>query len=377
MPDLTIRGRLLLGDQLVPGALVIESGRIAAIERSAEQLPHPIVDAEIVSPGFIDLQVNGGFGVEVGTDPDAFRRLAAALPATGVTAYLPTAVSSPPDFYPALFAAFAASRDAPGARALGLHLEGPFLSPNRIGAHRREVIENASPDLIDTFLAGPDVRLVTLAPERPGALDWICRLVSCGILVSLGHTDATAAEFERGIDAGALMTTHLYNAMSPFGHRSPNAIGAALTDDRVTCGLIVDGIHSDSLSLRLAVRAKAPDRICLVTDMMSAAGMPPGKHSLFGKTVTVDETSARLEDGTLAGSIVTMDETVRNAVRWMGVTPAQALSMATAVPARLLDLPDAGRLVAGARADLALLDAALNITATYIAGKKVYSSLDK
>jgi N-acetylglucosamine-6-phosphate deacetylase len=370
--EFSIRGGLVIGGDLVDGALVIENGAIARIERGSTDLPQPVIEADIVSPGLLDLQVNGGFGVEVGANPEAFRRLAAALPASGVTGFLPTIVSSPANFYPAVFKAFNAARDAPGARMLGLHVEGPFLSPKRIGAHRREVIENAQPSLIEELLASPDLRIFTLAPELPHAAEWIRRFRKRGVVVSLGHTDATADEFARGVDAGAIMVTHLFNAMSPFNHRAPNVIGSALVDERVTCGLIVDGIHSDPLSVRLAIRAKGVAGICLVTDMMSAAGMPSGQHMLFGKNVVVDETSARLADGTLAGSIITMDAAIRNTVRWGGVTAAQALSMASEVPARLLGLPDLGRLAQGANADIVLLNDRLEVVATYVRGELVY-----
>jgi N-acetylglucosamine-6-phosphate deacetylase len=375
MAAFSIRGRLLIAGELVDGALVIENGRITAIERfpAGAGLPQPVIDAGIVAPGFMDLQVNGGFGVEVAHDPAAFRRLAAKLPATGVTGFLPTIVSSPPEFYLAVYKAFDAARGAPGAQMLGLHIEGPFLSAQRIGAHRREVVESAQPALIEQFLLRGETRLVTLAPELPNALEWIGRFREKGIAVSLGHTNATSTEFTRGVDAGATMATHLYNAMSPFEHRAPNAVGAALVDDRVTCGLIVDGIHSDPLSVRLAIRAKGVERICLVTDMMSAAGMPHGKHMLFGKNVVVDATSARLADGTLAGSIITMDATVRNVARWGGVTVAQALSMATEVPARLIGWSDTGRLAVGLSADIVLLDQVLEVVATYVRGERVYT----
>jgi N-acetylglucosamine-6-phosphate deacetylase len=369
----SIRGRLVIGGELVDGALVVENGVIARIERGSVDLPQPLVEADIVSPGLLDLQVNGGFGVEVGDDPDAFRRMAAQLPATGVTGFLPTIVSSPADFYPAVFAAYDAARNAPGARMLGLHAEGPFLSPRRLGAHRREVVENAPPSLIERLLANPDLRIFTLAPELPNAVEWIRRLREKGVVVSLGHTDATAAEFARGVDAGAAMVTHLFNAMSRFSHRAPNVVGSALVEERVSCGLIVDGIHSDPLSVRLAIRAKGWVGICLVTDMMSAAGMTSGEHRLFGKNVVVDETSARLPDGTLAGSIITMDAAVRNSVRWGGVTAAQALSMASEVPARILGLPDLGRFVQGGPADVALLNDKLEVVATYVRGEPVYA----
>jgi N-acetylglucosamine-6-phosphate deacetylase len=371
----SIRGKLLLGRELVPGVLVVDGGRIARVLREPvdQPLPRPIVESPIVSPGLIDLQVNGGFGVEVGEDPNAIRCLARELPATGVTGFLATAISSPPEFYPLLYAAFSAARDTAGARPLGLHLEGPFLSPQRIGAHRRGVVEGADPALIDTLLPATDVRLMTLAPERPAALDWIWKLRENGVVISLGHTDATAEQLTRGIDAGATMATHLFNAMSPFTHRAPNAVGAILTDDRVVAGLIVDGIHTDPLSIRLAIRAKGIDGIVLVTDMMSAAGCSPGEYALGEKKVVVDASSARLEDGTLAGSIITMDEAVRNTARWGGVTVAEALAMATQVPARVIGLTNAGRLAAGMDADVVLFDLDLHVHATYVRGRQVFA----
>lgn len=165
------------------------------------------------------------------------------------------------------------------------------------------------------------------------------------------------------------MATHLYNAMSPFAHRAPGAIGAALIDDRVTVGLIPDGIHSHPASLRLAIRCKGTDRIALVTDMMSAAGMPPGSYELGGQRVTVDETSARIENGSLAGSILTLDTALRNIVRWTDVTPAAAIHMMTEVPARVLGLSRTGRLATGHDADLTLFGADLSVQWTVIGGK--------
>jgi N-acetylglucosamine-6-phosphate deacetylase len=216
------------------------------------------------------------------------------------------------------------------------------------------------------------VFLVTLAPERPDAPELIEKLRTCGILISLGHTDATYKQFEAGVSAGARMATHLYNAMSPFGHRAPGAIGAALTDDRVTVGLIADGVHAHPASLRLALRAKGARRIALVSDMMAAAGMPPGTYALGGQQVIVDGTAARLADGTLAGSLLTMDQAVRNMVRWAGATPADALRMASTIPAALLGLTGYGAIRVGNRADLVLLDNDLRVQATIINGDVVY-----
>jgi N-acetylglucosamine-6-phosphate deacetylase len=368
-----VRGDLLLGGRFVPGAVVIEGGTIAAVLRQPRDgdLPADVREAAFVAPGLIDLQVNGGFGVEVGDDPAAIRVLARKLPATGVTAFLPTVVTAPADLYERAFAACEAALDAPGARPLGLHLEGPFLSLARKGAHRPELIEAADPALLDRFAAASATRLVTLAPERPGLLPAIRRLAAAGIVVSLGHTDATIADFQAGVDAGATMATHLFNAMSPFAHRAPGVIGGALTDDRVVVGLIPDGVLCLPARLQLAGRAKGPRRIALVTDMMAAAGMAPGEYGLGGQRVTVADGTVRLANGTLAGSVLLMDEAVRNLVRWTEATPAEALAMASEVPAAVLGLARSGRLVAGFDADLALLDAELRVTATIVGGEDV------
>ncbi len=374
MERYAVRGRLLVGHQLEPGAVVVEGGRIAEIlcAPRAGDLPGPVMDADIVAPGLVDLQVNGAFGVEVGEDPAALRQLATRLPETGVTAFLPTVITSPAAAYRRIFDAFDAAREVSGACPLGLHLEGPFLSPTRPGAHRRDLIEAAEPGLLDTLLDGDALRLMTLAPERPGASERIRRLRERGVVVSLGHTDASWEEFCAGADAGATMATHLYNVMSPFLHRAPGAIGAALTDDRVTVGLIVDGVHTHPASVDLALRAKGVERVVLVTDAMAAAGMNPGTYELGGRRVLVDETSARLEDGRLAGSILTLDQAIRNVVRWTGTSPADALRMASEVPARLLGLERVGRLVVGFDADLALFDGDLRVQATIVKGQTAY-----
>ncbi len=369
-----VRGDLLLGGRFTRGELRIEAGRIVAVEGAPTdgERGGPLYEAAYIAPGFIDLQVNGGFGVEVGDDPGAIRTLAARLPETGVTAFLPTIITSPPELYPNAIAAFQAAQGTPGARPLGLHIEGPFLSPQRHGAHRRDLIASADLRLLDPLLESDAVRLITLAPERPDAPELIHRLKARGILISLGHTDATYEQFEAGVDAGARMATHLYNAMSPFGHRAPGAIGAALLDDRVAIGLIADGVHSHAASVRLAYRVKRASRIALVTDMMAAAGMPPGTYALGGQRVTVDGTSARLADGTLAGSLLTMDRAVRNMVRWTDATPSDALRMASEVPARLVGMENSGRIAVGSDADLVLLDNDLRVQATIIKGEVVY-----
>lgn len=372
MERYAVRGTLALGDGPRPGAVVVEGGRIAEVsrEQGGWGLPGRVLDAAIVAPGFVDLQVNGGFGIEVGADPAAIRALAARLPETGVTSWLPTVVTSPAAIYRDVLAGFAQVGACPGARPLGLHLEGPYLSPARKGAHQARWMDPDpdAPGLFDEFLASDAVRLMTLAPERPGALGRIRRLRERGVLVSLGHTDATFAGFTAGVEAGAAMATHLYNAMSPFAHREPGAIGAALSDDRVAVGLIADGVHAHPAALRLALAAKGAERIALVTDMMAAAGMPPGAYPLGGQTVTTDGQTARLADGTLAGATITMDAAVRTMVAGAGAAVSDAIRMATETPAHLLGRPDLGRLAPGSPADLVLLDVDLYPVATIIAG---------
>jgi len=372
----SVTGRLLIGGRLVDGALVVEAGRIVEVrEGPIGELPGPRLTAEIVSPGLVDLQCNGGFGLEVGGDAGALRALAARLPSTGVTTFLPTAVSSDAAFYRALAAAFAASRGAPGAEAAGLHLEGPLLSPARAGAHDPAAIAAAEATLdgvLDELLGAGALRLVTLAPERPGALDRIRRLVDFGVTVALGHTDATFAEAIAGIDAGATLVTHLFNAMSGLHHRAPGAVGAALTDDRVAVGLIADGVHLHPAILALALRAKGPERIVLVTDAVAAAGAPPGDYQLGGLPVTSDGESARRPDGTLAGSTLTLDRAVRAMVGLGGARIEDALAMASTVPAARVGLTDRGALAVGRRADLALWSADLAVETTIAGGQAVF-----
>ena len=215
---------------------------------------------------------------------------------------------------------------------------------------------------------------MTLAPERSGAAERTRRLSERGVVVSLGHTNATYDEFRAGIAAGATLVTHLFSAMSPFHHRAPGAAGAALTDDRVSVGLIVDGIHCHPASVRLAMKAKGVERTVLVTDMISGAGQGPGTYDLGGQEIRVDATSARLVDGTLAGSVLTMDEAVRNVVTLAKATVAEACRMASEVPARVLGLSSKGRLAPGCDADLVLLDEHLRVQATYVAGVSVFKA---
>lgn len=366
-----LAGRILLPDGARQGCVTVEGGHIARI---VDQAPAGARRAAWVVPGLVDLQVNGGFGIDLASEPERVSELAARLLATGVTGFLPTLVSAPADGFERWAARIAAAPGG-GARVLGLHLEGPFLSPDRPGAHDVATIRAADAACFERMLALPGLRLVTMAPERPAALERIARLVARGVVVSLGHTAAGLDQMRAGIDAGARLVTHLYNAMTGFSHRAPGALGAALLDPRVALGLIADGVHAHPAAVELAVRAAGPDRIALVTDAMAAAGTGPGRATLAGREVVVDEVSARLPDGTLAGSILTLDQAVRNAAEWSRLGPEAALRMATEVPARALGVA-AGRITAGAAADLVLLDDELRVTATFLAGELAYERTD-
>jgi N-acetylglucosamine-6-phosphate deacetylase len=372
-----VTGRLLVDGRLAPGAVVVEGGTIVEVRTGAAgALPEARLEAEIVSPGLCDLQVNGGFGLEVGADPEALRALAARLPATGVTTFLPTVVSADAAHIRAAAAAWAEAKGGSGARLPGLHLEGPLLAPSRAGAHDLAAIAAADATLdevLGELVAAGALRLVTLAPERTGALARIRALRRAGVAVSLGHTDASFDQAQAGIDAGAAMFTHLFNAMSPFQHRAPGAVGAALTDERVSVSLIADGVHTHAAALKLALRAKGPDRVVLVTDAVSAAGAPPGRYGLGGRPVVSNGQSVRLEDGTLAGSTLTMDRAVRAMVSLGGARLEDALAMASTVPAGLAGLPDTGRLAAGQAADLTLWSASLEIEAAIVGGEVAFS----
>ena len=271
-----VRGRLVLGPGQPPeaareSAVVVEHGVVVAVDSPVvpSRLPRRCLDAAFVAPGFVDLQVNGGFGWEVGGDPAALGALAQRLPATGVTTFLPTLISAKEEDYRHAFAAFrsasaptaanaasGADRHPIGARMPGMHLEGPLLAVARAGAHEISPIEAATAAMLERLVDPLVVRLVTLAPERAGAMALIGSLKARGVLTSLGHTDAPFDTFIQGVDAGATLATHLFNAMSPFHHRAPGATGAALIDDRLTALLIADGVHCHPAAFRLAARVK-------------------------------------------------------------------------------------------------------------------------
>ena len=356
-------------------AVVVQNGKIDALLRDPRSgdLPEDRREfAGLLCPGFIDLQINGAFGADIGPDPNAIRTLVIKLPATGVTSFLPTLISSPPERYEEFFDTLEGGAIAQGARVLGAHLEGPFLAPERKGAHDPANLQPIDPGFLRELLRSGKVKVMTLAPELPNSLEAIELLLEAGAVASAGHTEATYEEIIRAAEVGLGQGTHLYNAMRPLAHREPGTVGALLTDDRLRVGIVSDGVHVHEAALRLAYRAKGSEGLVLVTDAMEAAGMAPGDYELGGRRVNLEAGAVRLPDGTLAGSALTMDEAVRNATEFLGISLTETVRMASEVPASALNLENKGRIAAGCDADFVLLDARGTVLETIVGGKTVY-----
>jgi N-acetylglucosamine-6-phosphate deacetylase len=376
MAQFTLSGPTLLpGGDIAPAIVILDGETIRDVTPGLDARAG-LTTGGVIAPGFIDLQVNGAYGCDFTVDPASIAPVAARLPETGVTGFLPTCITSPIESYAGwLDAAHQAALDARSercARVLGVHLEGVYFSPHKAGAHNPALLRPVDvEEILARYARHPSVRVVTLAPELPGALDAIRALVERGIIVSAGHSNATYAEAEQAIAAGIRWGTHLFNAMHDLRHREPGLPAALLLSD-IPVGLIVDGVHLHPAVVKLVYRLKGAGGITLVTDAMAAMGNAPGTYNLGGYAVNVDEVSARLPNGTLAGSILTMDGAVRNVIVQSGCTLAEALRMASASPAALLGLEQQGRIAPGCDADLVLLDGALHVQATLVRGEIVY-----
>lgn len=369
--------------EIMDGAVLIEDGKILAAGRaSALGIPAgaSVLDAPGLAavPGFIDWQLNGGFGHDFTADPATIWPVGARLAEHGVTGFLPTIISAPLEKYAAAQRVLKAGPPPGyrGATPLGLHFEGPFLNPGKKGAHNPDHLRLASPEAIKGWTRRGGVRLVTLAPELPGALAAIRALRGNGVAVSAGHSLADYEQALKAFEAGVSAGTHLFNAMPGLDHRAPGLAAALLRSENITVGLIPDGIHVHPAMVALAWKQKGPGKMAIVTDAMGALGMPPGEYELGGFKVHVDENSARLADGTLAGSILSMDQAVRNLMKFTGCTLREAVSAATLNPARLSGSRRKGRLVPGADADLVLLDTKARVALTIVGGEVMYSRPD-
>ena len=363
---LSLAGRVLRGGRIVEGVVAIVEGRIGpGPEGEARTLPA----GWLVCPGFVDLQVNGFGGAEVGDDPLALAAVAEALPSSGVTAFCPTLVSRAPDAYRR--AATAMKRvgvPIHAARPLGVHLEGPFLAPTRPGAHDRGALRDPSPEAVDRLLDAFAPTIITLAPELPGGLEATRRIARSRCVVAVGHTEADAAVGRAAIAAGARLVTHALNAMRGIESREPSALVAFLADPRAHVSLIADGIHVDPAVAAVLARA-AGRRLVLVSDAVAAAGAPAGRYPLGGRRVVSDGERV-LWEGRLAGSALGLDRGPATLVA-AGLAPSAALYAATEAPRALLGLPRG--LTRGEAADIVVLDPGLVPRLTLVGGRVAFA----
>lgn len=363
------------GEQIFPdAALVVEAGRVVAVQGHAPAGAVEIrLSGGVLAPGFLDLQVNGGGGEMVGeaTDAAQLARLCHLHQRLGATGILPTLITDRPEVVARVIAAGREVAQAGVPGFLGLHLEGPHLDPRRKGAHDAGLIRPmTAEDLALYCRAARDVPalMMTLAPASvtPGQ---IAELSAAGVIVSLGHSEATVTEARAAMAAGARCATHLFNAMSQLGNREPGLVGAVLASD-IAAGVIADGYHVAVETLRIACAAR-PEGLFLVSDCMAAAGSAETEFSLGGRRILRRDGRLTLEDGTLAGADLTLPQAVRMMVETVGLPLERALAMATATPARLLGRGDLGRLAPGCAADLVHLDAELRLDGVWRQGVPV------
>ena len=376
-----VHARLITPEiEIADGTVVIAGGRI--VQASRQPPPDGVETSDlrglIVAPGFIDLHVHGGGGFSLaGGDAAQVRGYARWAATRGVTGFLITLV---PDTRQRLVegidaAVAALDSEVEGARPLGLNLEGPFLNPRRSGALRPGLLR--PPDVAEfreyASSAKDCLRLITLAPELPGADALIAAALDAGVVVALGHSDATYEEAERAFALGVRHVTHCFNAMRPFGHRDPGCVGAALSSADVTCELIADGVHVHPAAMEMLLRLKGVDKTVLVTDGIPLAGLPGGSFELEGVQIDVKDGVARRKDGTLAGSTAPLDAMVRNVAAMAGVGACEAIRMATLNPASVIGLADRkGRVTPGYDADLVVLTPDLQVEMTFAGGELVY-----
>lgn len=368
--------RVLVGGHLRPARVEIEGAVIARVGEWHGEPVDVVVDEGLLAPGLIDLQVNGCAGHDVATCGSAGRRaMSAYLPTTGVTAFVPTVVSSPLGAYAPVVARWAdAWPMGAGAAALGLHFEGPFLSPDHRGTHPADHVIGIGIDLdaVREWAVIDGLAYVTLAPELAGAPEAVALLRSGGRRVAIGHSGGTAADVEAAVAAGATLVTHVFNALPPMRNRAPGFVDFALTCPSLYLGLIADGVHVSGTFVRLAFAAAA-GRVCLVTDSMSAAGAGDGTYRLGEDlVVTVADGIARNPQGDLAGSVARLDGCVGVAVA-SGVPVVEALAAASATPAAFLGDATRGTLAEGRRADLVWLDGDLSARRTWVGGRLAFS----
>ena len=365
--------------------LVVEDGHIAQVgSKHSRELPSEakIVDYgdATLAPGFFDVHIHGGSGLDLmRAAPTELPQLGKFLATHGVTAYFPTTVAAPLDVTCAALDRLAtaietnasSSNSGDGARPLGIHLEGPFLSHKRRGVHPPEYLVEPTIPIFDRLwqAARGQVRMLTIAPEIPGAMEVIAEAARRKVCVSIGHSDADMPSAQAAVKAGARHATHTFNAMRPLDHREPGIIGEVLSDDQITADLIADGIHVAPAVVKLFLEAKGPERAVLITDAISATGMPDGQYQLGPIQVDVKDGRAT-SNGSLAGSVLTMDRAVRNITQFSNWSLRDAVRAASLNPARAVGMPECGTLAEGARADFVVLSPAGDVRKTIVGGRE-------
>ncbi len=377
-----LRGRVVTDYEVWPdGTVLLEGGSILDVSPDAS----PVDEADevhehedsLLLPGFVDLQVNGAFGVDVATEPSRLGELSEALLSTGTTAYLPTVISSPESLYEEVLPKLAGEPSS-GAEVLGVHLEGPFIDMEKRGAHAAAHVVPPDPRLLLRLLDLAPVRMITVAPELAGADELVELALSSGVVVSAGHSNASFELAYEALDASVAGVTHLFNAMSAMHHREPGLPGAAFAHQRAVCGLIADGHHVHPEMVGLTFRMLGPDRIYLTTDAIAAAGMGDGEYRLATRTVYMEGGVPRLGSGTIAGSVLTMNEAFRNVLAFTGCTLPEAARMTATTPARLVgEGRRKGRLTPGYDADLTVLAPDLSVEAVWRGGERVYERTEE
>ena len=370
----------LLEDRII----IIEKGKIMAITDKKEDFALlknvEIIEAKdkFVVPGYIDIHIHGGGGSDVmDGEYEAIKQVATTHSRFGTTAFLPTTMTMSKDKIIRSLRSIceAVKKGTAGAEILGIHLEGPYINPEKKGAQKEEDIKKIS---LEEFLefnqaSGNLIRLVTIAPEMPGAIDFIRWLHQQGIIVSVGHSNATYKQVQEGIQAGLSQVTHIFNAMRGLHHREPGVVGAALSSPKLIVEMIADGIHLHPIVLKMLTQIKESEKLVLITDAMRATGFKEGTYDLGGQEVIVTKGQARLKDGTLAGSVLTMDKAVKNMVTKVGIPLSKAIQMASFNPAKCLGVEDRkGSLEPGKDADIVVLNKNLETELTMVAGKVVY-----
>jgi len=372
-------------ESIEKGVVVFEDGKITAVgQKNRVKVPRSakVIDAsgKIVAPGFVDIHVHGGKGRDImDASYEAVKEIAKFLVSHGTTSFVPTTISAPrPDLLRTVKAVKTAmEKGTDGAEVLGAHLEGPYINPEKRGAHDADYVRLPSMNEFEEIWEASDhaVRIVTLAPELEGSKMLIQKLRELGTVASIGHSNATYTQTVDAIKHGVRHATHMFNRMSGFDPREPGVVGAVLVHDELTAELICDGIHVHPAAMSLLTRVKGSEKVVLVTDAIRAAGMPDGEYVLSKQRIIVKDGVSRLESGDFAGSTLTMDRAVRNIVKLVGAPLQTAVKMATINPAMVINVDgNKGSLESGKDADIVIIDDEINVYLTIKKGKILYRS---